>query len=339
MERLVAICLMLGTVGCPSVLGQEKPNLPDLPRAVSSLGAIECNGYLYVYGGHCGKTHTYSTEDVLGTFYRLKLAGGKQWEKLPGGPIAQGLNLATHGGKIYRVGGFQPRNKPGEKADLVSLTDVARFDPKTKKWENLPPLPEGRSSHDVVFVKDKMVVVGGWNSLGRGEGREWHDTALVLDLSAKKPQWRALPQPFQRRALAAAALGNKVYVICGLDRQGEAHKRVDVLDLETGKWTQGPDVPGRRVGFSPAATVLDGHILVSTADRNIFRLSEQENAWIKVAESESKRIVHRLVPFGSRGVILVGGALPGVGGNASELEFVPIVFNTNQTEESTSGNR
>ena len=61
-----------------------------LPTAVSSFGAIACDGYLYVYGGHAGKTHSYDTKSVLGTFHRLKLDGGTQWEELPGGPILRG---------------------------------------------------------------------------------------------------------------------------------------------------------------------------------------------------------------------------------------------------------
>ena len=57
---------------------------------MSSLGAVECDGYLYVYGGHAGKTHTYSTKDVLGTFHRLKLDGGAKWEELPAGRSFRG---------------------------------------------------------------------------------------------------------------------------------------------------------------------------------------------------------------------------------------------------------
>ena len=34
------------------------------------------------------------------------------------------MNLAAHGGKVYRVGGMQPRNEPGEPADNLSLADV-----------------------------------------------------------------------------------------------------------------------------------------------------------------------------------------------------------------------
>src|SRR5262249_18599183 len=156
---------------------------PLLPTAVSSLGAVSVNGYLYVYGGHAGRTHSYDTKAVLGTFHRLKLQGGTSWEELPGGPILQGMNLTAHQAKVYRVGVMQPRNAPGEPADNHSLADVARFDPETNKWETLPPLPAGRSSHDVVTVKDRLVVVGGWQMRGQGEKSVWHDTTLIMDLT------------------------------------------------------------------------------------------------------------------------------------------------------------
>ena len=318
--------LMLGFVvalaGAPAV-ASEAPNLPPLPHAVSSLGAVECDGYLYVYGGHVGKTHTYSTKDVLGTFHRLKLDGGTKWEELPGGPILQGMNLAAHGGKIYRVGGMRPRNEPGQPSDNVSVVDAARYDPKAGKWEPLPPLPAGRSSHDVVVVGDKLIVVGGWQSRGRGIAPVWHDTASILDLSAKEPAWRDVPQPFQRRALTAAAVGTKVYVLCGLDAKADAHNRVDVFDVATEEWTTGPDVPGGRIGFSPAATVHDGQLVVSTSEGNLFRLTVDGKEWEKVGTSGTKRIVHRLVPHG-KGVLLVGGAVPALKENAADLEFIPL---------------
>ena len=75
-----------------------------LPRAVSSFGAAVAEGWLYVYGGHCGKSHVYSTADVLGTFRRLNLNDGKTWEDLPEGPPLQGLALAAYKGKLYRIG-------------------------------------------------------------------------------------------------------------------------------------------------------------------------------------------------------------------------------------------
>lgn len=281
--------------------------LPALPKAVSSFGAAEADGYLYVYGGHAGKTHNYDTQTVLGTFHRLKLDGGAKWEELPGGPKAQGLNLVSHKGHIYRAGGMQPRNAPGEDPDNHSLTDVARFDTKTNKWEPLPPLPAGRSSHEIAVAGEKLVIVGGWNMKGKA-GVEWHDTALVLDLSAQKPEWKSVPQPFKRRALAAVALGSKVYVIGGLTADG-GEQRVDVFDAETGKWGDGPDLPGSaRAAFSPAACLVNGRIVANTNDGAVYRLTAKGDAWEKVGSSEKKRMVARLVPWGASRAVLVGGA-------------------------------
>lgn len=295
---------------------------PPLPAAVSSLGAVACDGYLYVYGGHSGKTHSYDTKTVVGTFHRLKLDGGTKWEELPGGPILQGMNLAAHGGKVYRVGGMQPRNEPGQPSDNHSVPDVARFDPKAGKWEALPPLPAGRSSHDVVVSGDKLVVVGGWDQKGKGQKAVWHDTVLVLDLAAAKPEWQSLPQPFKRRALTAAAAGSKVYVLGGLGEAG-GDRRVDVLDLDTGKWSIGPALPGgERVAFAPAAGVAGGRVVVNTGDGPVYRLAAAGDGWEKVGAAAHKRIVARLIPVGKDAVVLVGGASAGT--NVAEVEVVRL---------------
>jgi len=321
--RIATVTLIILATALVGSAGDGRTVFPPLPTAVSSLGAVESDGYLYVYGGHAGKTHTYSTKDVLGTFHRLKLDGGAKWEELPGGPILQGMNLVAHGGKVYRIGGMQPRNEPGQPSDNVSVVDCARFDPKSNKWEQIPPLSAGRSSHDVVVVGDKLVVVGGWQSRGQGIQSVWHDTILILDPAAKTLDWRQVPQPFQRRALTAAVLGTKVYVLCGLDAKADAHNRVDVFDTSTEKWTIGPEVPGGRIGFSPAANTVVGRLIINTSEGIIYRLSEEGDAWEKVGTSSTKRIVHRLIPHG-KAAILVGGAKLGGAGNATELEVVTL---------------
>jgi N-acetylneuraminic acid mutarotase len=296
---------------------------PPLPKGASSLGAIVADGFLYVYGGHAGKTHTYDTTSVLGTFHRLKLDGGTAWEALPSGPIAQGMNLAAHNGKVIRVGGMSPQNAPGTPTDNISLTEVARFDPATKTWEQLPALPEGRSSHDVVVAGDQLVVVGGWNQKGKDAKAAWHSTTLLLDLNAAKPEWKAIPQPFQRRALTAAVVGTKVYVVAGLTADGSSERTVDILDLTTQKWTNGPEIPGSdRVGFSPAATTVNGRLIVNTLAGPLYRLTSDGAAWEKIGEAGRKRMVARLVPLGPDAVGLVGGA--GGGGNVDLVEVLKI---------------
>lgn len=310
--RLAGVVLLVAAVpGLAARAADPGPTFPPLPKAVSSFGAVACDGHLYVYGGHAGTAHSYSTATSLGTFLRVPLAGGAAWEELPGGPGLIGLNLAAAGGRVYRVGGMLARNKPGDRADLVSVPDVAVFDPKAKAWSPGVPLPAGRSSHDVVGVGSKLVVVGGWAMGGPGGKSAWADTALVLDTAAKSPKWEAVPQPFRRRALTAAAVGTRVYVVGGLTETGESVRKTEVLDLATMKWSAGPEFPGtERTGFHPAACEAGGRLYVNPMDRAVFRLTATGDGWEKVGQTAEARYVHRLIPLTAASFAAVAGASP-----------------------------
>lgn len=278
------------------------------------------DGFLYVYGGHVAPVHTYSTEAVSGRFHRLALQAATgspatdtgavlpaAWEELAAGPRLQGMNLAAHAGRIYRAGGMDPRNAPGDEADNHSIASAARFDPTTRRWSDLPPLPEPRSSHDLAVVGDTLYAVGGWNMLGKDGGEAWCETMAALDLAATTPEWRWIPQPFTRRALIAAAFQDRLWVIGGFTDGEEVSTRVDVFDPVTGTWSGGPDLPSGGVnGFAPAACVADGRLLVSVADGSLLVLDGQAGGWRTVARTHP-RIVHRMVPADAS-VILVGGA-------------------------------
>jgi hypothetical protein len=289
----------------------ERPatRVATLPQATSSFGAVVSEGWLYVYGGHVVPTHSYSTEAVSGRFHRLRLADGKTWERLPDGPALQGMNLAAHGGKIYRVGGMQPQNKPGEPPDTHSVADVARFDPATGKWEALPPLPVPRSSHDVVVVGHTLVVVGGWTLKGK-EKTVWPDSIELLDLSASTLRWTRAPQPFKRRALVAAAADGQVYALGGFNEQSQVVHATAVYDVARRTWSTGPDLPGGAMnGFGPAATVVNGALFVSIDDGGLYRMNASTQTWTRAGRA-TPRIVHRLVADGNR-VLVVGGAFSG----------------------------
>ncbi len=293
-----ALCLALTTA--PHSAGKLAP----LPLKVSSFGACACDGWLYVYGGHTGSTHQYSTETATGRFFRAKLSGG-EWEELPKGPALQGLALVAHAGKVYRVGGMQPRNKPGDPADNHSVTGCACYDPSKKQWSDLPDLPAGRSSHDAVVVGEKLYVLGGWDMGGAKGTTTWHATALVLDLG-KPDRWQTLEQPFRRRALGAAAVAGKAYAIGGLTADG-ATTQVDVYDPKTRTWGRAADFPGGAGnGFSPAACTLGEALYASGPDGKVYRLDAGK--WRQVGAQEVKRFVHRLVPGAEGALLVVGGS-------------------------------
>ena len=93
--------------------------------------------------------------------------------------------------------------KPGDPVDLVSVADFARFDPATKTWTDMPPLPSPRSTHDAAILGDKLYVVGGWIMRGGDSvNADFLEDALVFDLASEGARWETLPAPpFQRRAL------------------------------------------------------------------------------------------------------------------------------------------
>jgi N-acetylneuraminic acid mutarotase len=249
------------------------------------------------------------------------LSDPKAWEELPGGPPLQGLALVTHKGTIYRIGGMQPRNAAGQTADNYSLPDCARFDLHDNQWHKLPDLPDGRSSHDAVVVGDRLYVLGGWKMNGGGNKPRWHETACVLDFGCKPLKWESVPQPFARRALTAAVLGGKVYIIGGMNAESRIERTVNIFDAASGRWSIGPELPGiTRNGFTAAACVAGACLYVSPADGKLYRLSAKGAAWQEAGALVQPRIVHRMVAGDGGRLIVLGGASKQ--GNVARTETV-----------------
>ena len=286
-----------------------------LPEATSSFGSVVDGGWLYVYGGHVAKTHTYDTEAVSGKFHRVRLSDPSKWETLPNGPALQGMNLAAYKGDIYLVGGMAPLNKPGEPSDIHSTAEVHKFNVKSKKWEAMPPLTAPRSSHDVVVIDGKMIVSGGWNL--KGKDQEWRNTIEILDLNAAHPAWKTAPQPFQRRALMAAANDGKMYVIGGLTDRTAVVRDVTIYDPKTNTWSDGPKLPSSKaLSFAPAAGVHEGLIYASVSDGTLYRLNNTTKEWDVVGKG-TPRVAHRFASYGNR-VLIIGGADKGANSDLVE---------------------
>ncbi len=299
--------------------GWRPPNLID---AVASFGAVGLDGALYVYGGHVGGVHAHSIENISPGFRRLVLDAGATWEELARGPRLQGAVLVSDGTAVYRVGGFSAANATvAEPAVLHSSRSAARYSVATARWEALPDMPAGRSSHDAVVTGGVLYVVGGWEMRGPDEDSIWADTVLALDLHGGTA-WREIPAPFIRRALAAGARGGRIYALGGLARETGPVSTVDVLDLETGVWSKGPDLPmGSMLGFGAAAASDGDRVFASQADGRLHRLAEDGTVWEPVATLDHPRYMHRLIPAGGR-LLALGGA--GRSGHLATIEVVEI---------------
>lgn len=299
-------------------LARAKAGAP-LAEKTSSFGAAVDGEWVYVYGGHVANTHNYSKSAVSGRFSRRKLAGG-EWEQLPEGTALQGLNLAAHEGRVCRVGGMQPRNAPGSKADNHSVAEVACFSSQRQVWEPMPALPQGRSSHDVAIVGRQLIVTGGWTMRG-AEPSQWAKTTLLLDLGNPAQGWREVAQPFERRALVTAVWNDKVYVIGGITPSGRVSTEVDIFDPATNAWSKGPALPGSDMnGFAPAAAVIQKSMYASTGNGNLYVVSDDGGAWRRIGRS-SERLAHRMVADKEE-LLILGGAVKG--GNLDLVERIAV---------------
>ena len=172
----------------------------EAPLEMVSFGSCESDGYLYLHGGHKGKAHTYSKAHHENEFWRIKLQPKGEWEKLKNGTPAQGYAMVSYKGRIIKVGGSQATNEPEDPHNLHSIDEIESYEPKTNKWTLYGKLPEPRSSHEAVVVGDVLYVFGGWDF---GNGREEWLGCISADLSAKKMQWKTLPEmPADRRAFS-----------------------------------------------------------------------------------------------------------------------------------------
>ncbi len=305
---------------------------PGLPKAVTSFGAAVCDGFVYVYGGHMGKAHDYSKVTVSGALWRLSLERPDAWEVLPGHVPVQSPGIVSWSGKVYLVGGMQPENEPGSAERLLSLDEAALFDTAQKTWQELPHLPQPRSSHALAVLDGKLYAIGGWPldiggpppKADAPAPKKYHDTMVMLDLAHPDSGWQSLPQPWQRRALTAVAFSGKIWCIGGMTEDNELSSVVDVYDPATKQWSTAPEVPegGHAKAFGCAACVAGGSLIVSPEGGKLYRIGPDAKAWVECGKLAKSRYFHQLVALDATHLMAIGGTAKGL--PLDDVEIVAV---------------
>lgn len=329
----LSTCVMsgIGLWGCAGD-GDAGPTskYPPLPEAAGGFGAALLDGAIYVYGGRITPSHIgsgFASDDLTNAFRRLELAPGESWEELAPGTPLEGLGLVSHGGYLYRVGGMRINNARGEQDDLRSVATVDRYDPEMARWESMPHMPEGRSAHGTVVVGDMLYVIAGWHLEGTTDSGTMLANGLRLDLSDNAATWEPIPEPpFELRSLSAAALGDKIYAIGGVDGGGRFTSEVHVLDTNAGVWSEGPPLPEAPPihGFGAAACSVKGKLYVNYAG-GLLRLNQAGDGWEAAGVMEPPRAFNGLLCAGEGELVAVGGfALPQDTAPLDDVESIAI---------------
>ena len=301
----------------------------DVPLEMVSFGSCESGGYLYLHGGHKGKAHTYSKVHHENEFWRIKLQPKGKWEKLKNGIPAQGYAMVSYKGRILKVGGSQATNEPEDPHNLHSIDEIELYDPEVNKWTAYGKLPEPRSSHEAVVVGDVLYVFGGWDF---GNGREEWLGCISADLSAKKVQWKTLPEmPADRRAFSITHDNRYIYVAGGMD-DGGTLTDFDIYDTKKNEWSRGPELPskGSLKGFGSAAGYIEGSVYVSDASESLHRYDVSEEKWHVASKLHKSRFFHRIASF--NGDLYVIGGTSMKSGAVKSIEKISL--NTKPTARS-----
>ena len=215
--------------------------LPDLPVSVDHAAAASANGSVYVVGGYGGDRAPLKTVFTLGSD-----GTWRQLASMPDGRAAAAAAIAR--GKLYVVGGIDGRRGLARIAFVLDLrtgrwtripgpsprehlaaaagstrvyaiggrssgidTNTTRFeayDPGTRRWTRLAPLPQARGGTGATFVNGRIVSVGGERPQGT--------IASVYAYELKTRRWRRLADlPTPRHGLGVVAYRGRVYVAAG----------------------------------------------------------------------------------------------------------------------------
>ena len=132
----------------------------------------------------------------------------------------------------------------------------------------------------------------------------------MADLSQSPIKWEKLPpSDWVVRAHASEIYEGKLYVAGGIDAKG-TRNTVNVLDLETGTWSFGPEYPGqgRTKGFGMTLCVWNGRLFANSYSSKVYMLSTRGKGWeLAQARLNVRRFFHRMLPAGNR-LLFVAGA-------------------------------
>jgi DNA-binding CsgD family transcriptional regulator len=186
------------------------------PQPRSDFAVAAYDGKLYLIGGSLGSAPSAAVERYDPSKDQLVALNAK--------PTAVShVQAATIGGKIIVPG--------GEGAGGQALAICEAYDPRTKQWEQLPPLPAPRSRYALADLEGQLYLFGGW------DGARYRGEVFVFDPRTR--QWATrTPMPTARRAAGAALVGEHIYVIGGENERGAlgVNERYDPNAEGGGAW-------------------------------------------------------------------------------------------------------
>ncbi|MEU6994717.1 kelch repeat-containing protein [Streptomyces sp. NPDC046465] len=295
---------------------------PGLPEAATWYGLHDnavpiSNGSAVLVAGGADRTSA-----ALGQSAVYDATAGT-W--LPAGSLNTPRRLHTltllPNGKVLATGGTSG-SAPG--APALATTEL--YDPATHVWTLSGALAGPRAGHSAVLLPDGKVLVAGGTTVRSAQTAKALRTAELYDPAAGT--WSAAGDMTEARTghTAVALAGGAVLVCGGTAPVGTADDPAlafcELYDPAAKKWTPTGSLRTPR-SHHQATRLSDSKVLVtggtalgapgggpfdpfSQRTAEVYDLTS--GAWSPAADMPSGRALHRALPFGQHGVLVIGGA-------------------------------
>ncbi len=221
--------------------------LSSKPTAVTDIQAAILGGKIYVPGGR-------TTSDEATNILEIYDPTENTWEVGASVPFdVSAYALIAFEGKLYLFGGWD-----GDKYS----NRVFAYDPNLDAWTEKTPLPTVRAFASAVVASNKIFIMGGF------DGKEALVSNLVYnpgnDQNGKSPWDTAAPLPTGRYAMGGTFIGDKVYILGGIQDDKTPAPQLIFLPDSNG-WIVRPDPDG-------AGNPTWSHFGIAVVRSNVYAL-------------------------------------------------------------------
>lgn len=198
---------LIKTPAAPKPAGGAWRQEPDSPLGRDEAAAARIGDKIYIVGGHKllsgvkNPWERWSTD--RGIAFDTRTGRYSELPRLPR-PVDH-AGVAAYQGKLYVAGGWSQGK---------DTNNFWRFDPKTGKWSDMPPMTHMRGALAAQVVGDKFYAIGGAPPTLPNPDVEALSVVEVFDFD--RGEWtRAADMPTPRHHFGAAALDGHIYVAAG----------------------------------------------------------------------------------------------------------------------------
>jgi len=202
-------------------------NKAAIPTARLFLAAAVVDGKIYTIGGG-SSTINVDRCNAVSSYVECYDPVTNTWSTKADMPTPYHSAAAVVvDGKIYVIGGGRPANNPVTGASNLNQC----YDPVTNTWSNKTAMPTPVFAHAAVVMDGKIYAIGGGTSGGSNNIQLVTSNANQC-YDPEVNTWSSLGvMPVGRRALAAAVVGDKIYVIGGGNSSNDAIRDTERYDI------------------------------------------------------------------------------------------------------------